>query len=116
MIFDHRVYAAQPIQMDRFLELYERVGLPLQRYYLGEPFGFFQTHIGELNRLVHLWQYPSLADRELRRDAMESDPQWQAYRQQVAQAHLLVNMRNEILRPVGFFHPAEQAPPAYRGE
>ena len=91
MIFDHRVYTARPNRLNDFLKLYEDVGLPMQRQYLGEPFGFFQTHIGDLSRVVHLWKYDSLADREARRDAMEADP--------------LLDMRNQILKPVSFFNP-----------
>lgn len=105
MIFDHRTYTAHPIRMGQFLELYARVGLPLQRHYLGEPFGFFQAHIGELNRIVHLWRYASLADRETRRDAMEADPRWEAYRREVMEGGFLIHMWNEILRPVVFFDP-----------
>lgn len=105
MIFDHRVYTVRPNRLNDFLKLYEEVGLPLQRQYLGEPFGFFQTHIGELGRLVHLWKYDSVADREARRDAMEADPAWQAYRRQVIKADLLLDMRNQIVKPVSFFTP-----------
>ncbi|MGO4740699.1 NIPSNAP family protein [Bosea sp. 2KB_26] len=105
MIFDHRVYTARPNRLPDFLRLYEDVGLPMQRQYLGEPFGFFQTHIGELSRVVHLWKYDSLADREARRDAMEADPAWQAYRRQVVEADPLMDMRNQILKPVSFFNP-----------
>ena len=105
MIGDPRVYTARPNRLNDFLKLYEDVGLPMQRQYLGEPFGFFQTHIGELSRVVHLWQYDSLADREARRDAMEADPAWQAYRRQVVEADPLLDMRNQILKPVSFFKP-----------
>lgn len=105
MIFDHRVYTTRPNRLNDFLKLYEDVGLPMQRQYLGEPFGFFQTHIGDLSRVVHLWKYDSLADREARRDAMEADPAWQAYRRQVVEADPLLDMRNQILKPVSFFNP-----------
>jgi hypothetical protein len=57
MIFDHRVYTIKPNRLARFLEAYERLALPLQRKYLGEPYGFFVSHIGPLGRVVHLWQY-----------------------------------------------------------
>ncbi len=105
MIFDHRTYTARPNRLSDFLKLYEEVGLPMQRKYLGEPFGFFQTHIGDLGRAVHLWQYESLADREARREAMEADPAWQAYRRQVIEEDNLLDMRNQILKPVSFFKP-----------
>jgi hypothetical protein len=88
MIFDHRTYNIKPNRLAKFLETYERLALPLQRKYLGEPYGFFVTHIGPLGRVVHLWQYESLADREQRRDAMEADPEWQAYRRETRQKSL----------------------------
>src|SRR5580658_9596915 len=105
MIFDHRVYTIKPNRLARFLETYERLALPLQRKYLGEPYGFFVSHIGPLSRVVHLWQYESLADREQRRDAMEADPEWQAYRRVALEEDTFVDMENQILKPVSFFTP-----------
>ena len=48
-------------------------------------------------------QYEDLADRERRRAAMEADPAWSAYRQMVIKADCLLDMQNEIVRPVPFF-------------
>ena len=50
MIFDHRTYTIKPNRLAKFLDAYERRALPLQRKYLGEPYGFFVTHIGPLKR------------------------------------------------------------------
>jgi hypothetical protein len=105
MIFDHRVYTIKPNRLARFLETYERLALPLQRKYLGEPYGFFVSHIGPLSRVVHLWQYESLADREQRRDATEADSEWQAYRRVALEEDTLIDMENQILKPVSFFAP-----------
>ena len=105
MIFDHRTYTIKPNRLATFLETYERLAPPLQRKHLGEPYGFFVTHIGSLSRVVHLWQYESLADRELRRDAMEADPAWQAHRRVALEQDTLVDVENQILRPVPFFAP-----------
>jgi hypothetical protein len=105
MIIDHRVYTIKPNRLNRFLETYERLALPLQRKYLGEPYGFFVSHIGPLNRVVHLWQYESLADREQRRDAMEADLAWRAYRRIALEEDTLVDMEDQILKPAPFFTP-----------
>jgi NIPSNAP len=105
MIIDHRVYTIKPNRLNRFLETYERLALPVQRKYLGEPYGFFVSHIGPLNRVVHLWQYESLADREQRCDAMEADLEWQAYRRVALEEDTLVDMEDQILKPVPFFTP-----------
>jgi hypothetical protein len=105
MIFDHRTYNIKPNRLATFLETYERLALPVQRKYLGEPYGFFVTHIGPLSRVVHLWQYESLADRERRRDPMEADPEWLAYRRVALEEDTIVDMENQILKPVPFFVP-----------
>ena len=105
MIFDHRTYNIKPNRLATFLETYERLALPVQRKYLGEPYGFFATHIGPLSRVVHLWQYENLADRELRRDAMEADPEWLAYRRVALEEDTIIDMENQILKPVPFFVP-----------
>lgn len=105
MIFDHRTYNIKPNRLAKFLETYERRALPLQRKYLGEPYGFFVTHIGPLSRVVHLWQYEELADRERRRDAMEADTEWQTYRRVALEEDTLVVMENHILKPVPVFVP-----------
>jgi hypothetical protein len=105
MIFDHRVYTCRPNRLNDFMALYEEVGLPMQRHYLGEPHGFYYTHIGELSRVIHLWKYENLADREVRRDRMEADPEWQAYRRKVVEADPLLDMRNQIVKPARFYQP-----------
>ncbi|SEC98462.1 NIPSNAP family protein [Bradyrhizobium erythrophlei] len=105
MIFDHRTYTIKPNQLPKFLATYERLAFPLQRKYLGEPYGFFFTHIGQLSRVVHLWQYESLADREQRRDAMEADTEWHAYRRVVIEEDTVVNLENQILKAAPFFVP-----------
>jgi NIPSNAP len=94
MIFDHRTYNIKPNRLGKFLETYERLALPLQRKYLGEPYGFFVTHIGPMSRVVHLWQYENLADRE-----------WLAYRRLALEEDTLVDMENQILKPAPFFVP-----------
>ncbi len=105
MIFDHRIYTMRPNRVAAFLATYERVALPLQRKFLGEPYGFWVTDIGPLSRIVHVWQYESIADRETRRDAMEADPAWQQYRKLVIEEDNLLDMQNMILKPAPFFNP-----------
>ena len=102
MIIDHRVYIIKPNRLALFLSTYERLALPIQKRYLGEPYGFFTSHIGRLSRVVHLWKYESLADREVRRDAMEADPDWQAYRKVALEEDTLLDMENQILKPTTF--------------
>ena len=105
MIFDHRMYTMRPNRVAAFLATYEAVAFPLQRKYLGEPYGFWVTDIGPLSRIVHVWQYESIADRQERRDRMEADPAWAVYRARVIEEDNLLDMQNMILKPVPFFTP-----------
>ena len=60
MFLDHRTYTVKPGKLKAFIDHYEKLGLPLQREHLGEPFGYFTTEvgtqdrcaIGNLNRIV----------------------------------------------------------------
>ena len=102
MIIDLRTYTLKPGKVADYLELYEREGLPVQTRYLGPPVGYFVSEIGELNQLVHIWKYESMADRERKRALLEADPEWTAYRAHSAQAGYLHSQENQILKSVSF--------------
>jgi hypothetical protein len=97
MVVDLRTYTVAPGKLKAYLEAYEREGYPTQIRYLGEPIGYFTTEVGTLNRVVHLWKYESLADREKKRAAMEVDPDWVAWRAKSAEGGYLVHQENTIL-------------------
>ena len=102
MIVDHRTYNVHPGKLNDFLKVYEAKGLPLQRKYLGEPVGwYFSMDIGDLNQVVHMWSYESLADRAERRGNLQADPAWGEYLKEAMP--LLQNMQNKILAPAPFF-------------
>lgn len=100
MILDHRTYIVAHGRMQEYLELYERVALPIQMRHLGHLVGFFTTDIGTLNQVVHIWAYESIADRQIRRDNMEADPEWQAYLEMVR--GLFGPQENKILKPTRY--------------
>ncbi|GHA87566.1 NIPSNAP family protein [Modicisalibacter luteus] len=102
MIVDLRTYTMFPGRLNTFLDLYEREGLPIQKKHLGEPLGYFVTETGTLNQVVHMWGYESAADRERRRQAMESDPDWIAYRRKSAEAGNVQHQTNKLLRSTSF--------------
>jgi hypothetical protein len=100
MIVEHRSYTALPGKVPDVLALVGSEGLPIQRRYLGDPLGYFQSESGELNRIVHLWGFASAADREARRAALAVDADWMAFVPKVLP--LLVRMESVILRPAPF--------------
>jgi hypothetical protein len=86
MIVDHRTYTLKPGTINLYVKAYTEEGYAIQTKHLGKPLGWYVSHdIGELNQIVHLWQYDDLADRERRRSAMLADPAWQAYIAKVGQ-------------------------------
>ncbi|MGL4287572.1 MAG: NIPSNAP family protein, partial [Phreatobacter sp.] len=79
MIIDERTYTTLPGKVKAFLEIYERLARPIQWPILGDPIGFFVTEVGELNQVVHMWRYDSMADREQRRAKLAVAPGWGTY-------------------------------------
>jgi hypothetical protein len=104
MIFDHRTYNIKPNRLAKFLETYERRALPLQRKYRRALRLLRHAYRPPKSRRASL-QYEDLAYRERRRDAMEADPEWQAYRRIALEEDTLVDTENQILKPVAFFVP-----------
>lgn len=100
MIIDERTYTLHPGKLPEFLELYQAEGYPVQTSHLGEPIGFFQTEIGVLHQIVHLWGYENMGDREQRRAKMQADPAWQAYLRK--STPMFREMQNRILVPTPF--------------
>ncbi len=101
MIIDHRTYTLKPGTLPLYVKAYVDEGHAIQIMHLGTPLGWYVSHdIGQLNQIVHLWQYDDLADRERRRAAMMADPAWLAYLAKVVS--YMDHQENKILRsPAG---------------
>ena len=100
MIVEERTYTLKPGTVNVYYEDYNPRGLAIQTRILGNLIGYFHTEIGELNRVVHLWGYDSLAEREKRRKALFEDKDWLEY---LAQSpDIVVAMESRILVPAPF--------------
>jgi hypothetical protein len=103
MILEVRTYTAQTGGgAARWLEYYEKNGLPAQQRHLGGLVGFFTSEIGPLNQIVHMWRYESLADREARRAALAKDQEGQSFRKNGLQPSPLLSQETKILVPTAF--------------
>jgi hypothetical protein len=100
MIVEERTYTVKPGAVQQYYADYDPRGLAIQQRILGNLIGYFHTEIGELNQIVHLWGYDSLAEREKRRAALAADPEWHAYLQQ--SPDIIVKMETRILVPAPF--------------
>jgi hypothetical protein len=100
MIVEERCYTVKPGTVHLYYQDYNPRGLNIQKRILGNLIGYFHSDIGEINQIVHLWGYDSLAERERRRGLLAADPEWQEYLKQ--SPDIIVKMESRILVPAPF--------------
>lgn len=100
MIVEERCYTLKPGTVHVYYQDYGAKGLKIQQPILGNLIGYFHTEIGELNQIVHLWGYDSLAERERRRALLAASTDWQAYLKQ--SPDIILKMETRILIPAPF--------------
>lgn len=106
-IVDHRIYTIRLRKMGEFLEVFDRLAMPILMRTLGHPLGFWTCWVGPQNQFVHLWGYDSLADYEQRCRARDTDPDFAAYLS--ASEHLIVAQETRLLRATEL--PTRHRPP-----
>jgi NIPSNAP len=52
--------------------------------------------------VIFFWRFESQADRELRRNALEADPDWISYRKKSAEAGNVQHQVNKIIKATAF--------------
>jgi len=107
-LVDHRIYTIRLRKMPEFLEVFNRLAMPILMDTLGHPLGFHVSSVGPLNQFVHLWGYDDLADYERRAQTRDSHPDFPAYLS--ASEHLIVAQETRLLRAVDM--PGLRAPRA----
>lgn len=95
-LVDHRVYTIALRKMPAFLEVFDRLAMPILLETLGHPIGFYTSVVGPQNQFVHLWAYESLADYEARSRARDTHPGFPAYLQ--ASAQLITAQETRLIR------------------
>jgi len=98
MIVEERIYTLHVGKVPDYLALYEAEGFAVQTRILGNLLGYFQVEFGPQNQIVHLWSYSDLADRQQRRKALQSDPDWAAYVRKIRP--LVLHQENKLLVPL----------------
>jgi hypothetical protein len=98
MIVDLRVYTIQLRRMAEFIEVFDRLAMPVQLKYLGPPLGVYTSAVGLLNQIVHLWGFDDMGDFERRHAARDKDSEWPAYLK--ASGHLITAQENRLIRRV----------------
>jgi hypothetical protein len=104
MILELRVYRCVPGRLPALLKRFENITLKLWDKHGIRQAGFFTTLIGESNQeLTYMLHWDSLADREKRWNAFQSDPEWIAARAKTEQDGQIVgNIVSQLLVPTAF--------------
>jgi hypothetical protein len=100
MFYEIRTYRLKVGTLPTYLKLVEEEGIAIQRGHLGQLIGYFQSEIGPLNQIVHIWAFASLDDRERRRNALAADPAWQLFAPKIQAC--LEEMESKVMRPANF--------------
>lgn len=97
-IVDHRIYTIKLRKMGEFIEVFDRLAMPILLATLGSPLGFWTSLVGPQNQFVHLWGYDSLTDYEARCRARDTHPDFPRYLS--ATEHLIVAQETRLIRRV----------------
>lgn len=97
-LVDVRTYTIRLRGMAEFLDVFDRLAMPVQLKHIGRPLGIYTSAVGPLNQVVHLWGFESMGEFEARHAARDKDPDWPAYLQ--ASAHLITAQETRLVRQV----------------
>lgn len=96
LLVDHRTYTIALRKMPEFLDVFNRLAMPVLMETLGHPLGFYTSVVGPLNQFIHLWAYDDLADYERRCRARDTHPAFAAY--MTASGHLITAQETRLIR------------------
>jgi NIPSNAP protein len=104
MVHELRVYHCIPGRLPALLKRFENATLPLWEKYGIRQVGFWTVEIGTSNQdLYYLLEWASLADREEKWNAFQSDPEWIAKRAESERDGMILNsITNTMLNPTKF--------------
>ncbi len=104
MIYELRVYTAVPGRLPDLMKRFETITLNLWQKHGIRQAGFWTTLIGPSNmELTYMLQWESLAEREAKWNAFQSDPEWISARAGTEQNGPIVDhIASSILQPTTF--------------
>ena len=104
MLYELRIYECVPGRLPDLLKRFDTITLKLWEKHGIKQAGFFTTLIGESNQeLTYFLAWDSLADREKKWAAFQSDPDWIAARAKTEEDGQIVgNIVNQLLVPTKF--------------
>jgi hypothetical protein len=104
MIYEFRVYRATPGRLPDLMARFQNTTLGFWEKYGIRQVGFFTTVVGESNQdLSYLLAWESLAEREQKWNAFQTDPDWNAARAATEQnGQIVASISNSFMAPTAF--------------
>ncbi len=103
MLYELRIYEAMPGRLPDLLKRFETVTLRIWERHGIKQAGFWTADIGTSNELTYMLAWESLAEREQKFAAFQSDPEWHEQRaKSEANGPLVARLHSSILRPTSF--------------
>jgi hypothetical protein len=104
MIHELRVYRCVPGRLPALLKRFETITLKLWERHGIRQAGFWTVVVGESNQdLFYLLAWESLAEREQKWGAFQTDPEWLAKRAETEKdGQIVANVSNQFLLPTAF--------------
>ena len=104
MVHELRIYRCLPGRLPALLNRFETITLPIWQRHGIRQAGFWTTLIGQSNQeLTYLLQWQSLAERETKWTAFQTDPEWLSKRAETEKdAQIVDNIVSQLLVPTSF--------------
>jgi hypothetical protein len=104
MIYEMRVYRCLPGRLPALIKRFDTITLKIWEKHGIRQAGFFTTLVGESNQeLTYFLAWESLAERETKWAAFQSDPDWISARVKTEEDGQIVdNIVNQLLVPTAF--------------
>lgn len=75
MIYEMRTYTVRVGELARYVKQFQEKGLPIVSRYC-KLVGYWTVETGELNRVVHIWEFEDLEQRRRAREQWWADREW----------------------------------------
>jgi hypothetical protein len=104
MIYEMRVYRCLPGRLPALMNRFATITLKLWEKHGIKQAGFFTTVVGESNQdLTYFLAWESLADRDKKWAAFQSDAEWIAKRAETEKdGPIVLTIVNQLLQPTAF--------------
>ena len=99
MITCYLKYTLDPYKLEEF-EIYAKMWIPLVNKFGGTHHGYFLPHEGANNIAVALFSFPSLADYEVYRGKIGSDPDCVKAFKHAEDTRCIMSFERSFMRPV----------------